>query len=354
MTLADQIIEATGSRVDRELYLGGIGEMAADISRCERFVFHPDAVSACAQLASSRPSSLLEATKFCRVPFKKVWMEWDCNHWDHLILDNRPKGYNNHVKKPIKIGCVIECLDDTFRRFGIAYAWTHSRETMLGATMDTPVNPCPMGFVVNWHDKWIPNDLSDLTTYLRSPEVKIQMVGNNAKYASDEREKAAVRELLSNRIPTFVPYAKPMVDRIKARGDRMMLDKIVSYAAHDLEGEYQYVIAMLCLLSSRNMTEKLPSQLDKLNRARRRRGKLPLLSHSTVTINLSRQDAARAAKLGITGLQLRQHIVRGHFKIRRGGVFWWRPFLRGDADAGKIVRDGYSVKNQPVGALVPA
>jgi hypothetical protein len=26
---------------------------------------------------------------------------------------------------------------------------------------------------------------------------------------------------------------------------------------------------------------------------------------------------------------MRRHLVRGHFKVGKSGVYWWRPFLRG-------------------------
>lgn len=46
---------------------------------------------------------------------------------------------------------------------------------------------------------------------------------------------------------------------------------------------------------------------------------------------------------GISREAARQHLVRGHFKIRRTGVYWWSPFLRGDGTRGTVKRVEYEV-----------
>ena len=39
----------------------------------------------------------------------------------------------------------------------------------------------------------------------------------------------------------------------------------------------------------------------------------------------------------------RAHFVRGQFKCRRTGIFWWTPFIRGDKALG-FVSKGYEVR----------
>jgi len=38
---------------------------------------------------------------------------------------------------------------------------------------------------------------------------------------------------------------------------------------------------------------------------------------------------------------MRMHLVRGHFKTRSTGIFWWSPFVRGHGDA--VERRHYEV-----------
>jgi hypothetical protein len=56
---------------------------------------------------------------------------------------------------------------------------------------------------------------------------------------------------------------------------------------------------------------------------------------------MSRSQARIAAARGIDREAARAHLVRGHFKIRRTGVFWWSSFLRGDAGKGELKRQEY-------------
>jgi len=43
----------------------------------------------------------------------------------------------------------------------------------------------------------------------------------------------------------------------------------------------------------------------------------------------------------MTRTEMRAHMVRGHFKVRRTGVYWWRAFVRGRH--GTVDRDRYQV-----------
>lgn len=49
------------------------------------------------------------------------------------------------------------------------------------------------------------------------------------------------------------------------------------------------------------------------------------------------------AASGIPTGQHRAHLVRGHFKVRKSGVFWWMPFVRGNQKLG-FVHKHYEVK----------
>ena len=95
--------------------------------------------------------------------------------------------------------------------------------------------------------------------------------------------------------------------------------------------------------TSRNLVECKSGDLARLNSARRRSGNRTLLDYSEVTISLSKRDRAAAKSHAVSSTDLRRHIVRGHFKVRKGGIFWWRPCIRGSAAAGTVVRTGYVV-----------
>jgi hypothetical protein len=114
----------------------------------------------------------------------------------------------------------------------------------------------------------------------------------------------------------------------------------------DLEGlglvEAQLAVSALAMLNSRNLVSTAPAT-GLYTRAARRRKERPLLSHSVVKITLSKRDRIAVDLHGISEREVREHLVRGHFKIKKRGVYWWRPHIRGNAIIGRIIHDRYQV-----------
>ena len=86
--------------------------------------------------------------------------------------------------------------------------------------------------------------------------------------------------------------------------------------------------------------------LERLNRQRARAGKLPLFSARPVKWNLTREErrAVRASTPFDAKARARamSHIVRGHVKVRKSGVFWWSPYFRNGEGTAPDGRD-YSI-----------
>jgi len=59
-------------------------------------------------------------------------------------------------------------------------------------------------------------------------------------------------------------------------------------------------------------------------------------------LRISRTVQNRGNAAGMTHAEVRYHLVRGHFKIRGGNVFWWSPHSRGRGGSGNL-RKGYEV-----------
>ena len=99
----------------------------------------------------------------------------------------------------------------------------------------------------------------------------------------------------------------------------------------DWVGESGYLIATLALLNSRNASET--EEVIANNKRRRLTGKPLLFDYHLVRIPQryrQRQHLSDQAD----PMQLRAHFVRGHFKVRRTGVFWWSAYQRGDPKLG--------------------
>jgi hypothetical protein len=110
----------------------------------------------------------------------------------------------------------------------------------------------------------------------------------------------------------------------------------------DWSGESVYLLAVLALLNTVNAVETRHVDLTGLNKQRAKRGVQPLANHYTLTI--SARLKARIGKVGHDPQHraLRAHLVRGHWKVRKTGIYYWHPFARGNRSKGTIEK-GYKV-----------
>lgn len=97
---------------------------------------------------------------------------------------------------------------------------------------------------------------------------------------------------------------------------------------------------VLSLLNAVNVPVKPHPIAPALQHARRRRGKPPLVTYSEVVVPGYRYSGNRPSN---STAETAIHMVRGHFKRRKTGIFWWHPHLRGSYDKG-VVLSQYMVK----------
>jgi hypothetical protein len=97
------------------------------------------------------------------------------------------------------------------------------------------------------------------------------------------------------------------------------------------------LFAFMLMLSARSALPQRAIAVDKLNRARRRAGKPPLLEHIEVSAPLySSSTAGTPGTRGPERRGPRLHHVRGHIVRRGAAVFWRVPHLRGSARLGQV------------------
>lgn len=106
----------------------------------------------------------------------------------------------------------------------------------------------------------------------------------------------------------------------------------------------KYIIKLIAILNCKNLffditVEKVS---ETVNRKRAKKGKQPLYEHRVLDIDFCKQGPGRSGLVGGSGSAMRAHLVRGHFKQRKTGLFWWSPFARGNANHG-IVNKEYSL-----------
>ncbi len=287
---------------------GDLRSFAATLKSAQRLTFEADTCAAIDSVTLGETAALVAALRHSRIPFSPLWTEID---FENL---SDPLGRDlSGPRFPRRVGVLFEGRNDDGTQFDCTVAASFGRKGSRTVQLD----PCGA-------DVDLKRAMVDAALFLRAPD-------------NIRNDPAAIEfnKLINSKLsPYMVPWhdaASPEERKryLKSRSGLFIL---------------RAMMAGLALLNSRNLVEIREHDLSDMNRRRKRSGKRELLSYSEVRINLSKCDKSAAKILNLSPAEIRQHIVRGHFKVRKGGVYWWRPFLRGSADVGRVIRTGYVIE----------
>jgi hypothetical protein len=103
-------------------------------------------------------------------------------------------------------------------------------------------------------------------------------------------------------------------------------------------GGPKFLLATLALLNARNASEIVDIDMTKSNK-RRKLLRKPLLYDYHLLCIPSRYKQRNVESAGEDTRQLRAHFVRGHFKLRKTGLFFWSAYQRGNVALGFAHKD---------------
>ena len=292
--LADQMLAPNTDM--REMTFGGFDQYQAVLRKAQRFVVDRSIGEVAGDM--SRPA-VRDVLPFCRLPYPTCWIE--------IAQQDRPffaeaftRGPNHAGSKtyqPARVGILCEQQGDNPQRFWATLAWSYSVADQLAQGITDPVALCHQGLSIfcDTHD----------------PELG---------------EPFTVHTMVA-------PYMRATMDAI-ARVDPDAIEQLARNANHDWAGEVWFWLAVLALLNAKNGASSTYTPApEALNRSRAKAGKLPLMDYHQLTLRIGPHDHGRG-RAGSSGDPMRAHTVRGHFKIRKTGIYWWRPFIRGDVAEG--------------------
>jgi hypothetical protein len=368
MRLSDHFLAAQGTPED----VGFATTMSKVIVQAERFEIHDEVARACGSLVSSRPSTLVAALPMCRLPYENVWMEWRGG-----LGKVRPGDRNAPI--PEKQGVLIQSNQGQVGF--MTWGWVHSAKALIGSDVreqDIPahaVNISPISIYFDWregHDvrntvrsmhkvilEKIPTHVRNwLEVYMEYMErrwnrqtdidvISHTFMGNSSwkHFVGNKAEIVAIQKMGRHLSPGMSPHGVVMAAYVLSHvQDEGEMRKFMLAWEADIQGEAMWVECFLAMLNSRNpVVEHEAADLTKLNKARVKRGKREFLGYKKTRLAMSRSQKRMADAKGVDREVARQHLVRGHFKIRKTGVYWWSPFLRGDALRGVVKREIYDV-----------
>lgn len=282
------------------LKLPGPERLAPQIANAEiRYVLRDEVARACAKLVYEQPALLLDSIDLVRVPSETIWLEW----YDHAA--SLPGSARSAAHR--RAGIYVE-TDASGRRGVIRSAWEE--------VPDCP-DRCPAA---------IEFDLDAVMTSRRG-DPSGHPVGNG-------------REDL------FRPLYDCMrltVDEEWSRYYRAASTSIgdtLQQVEETVRPDALFFLAFCLLFTMRGEVEFHPSELERLNRARKKRGQPTLLEYREVSAKVFAEPGY--SQLGknshSTRGPSRLHYVRGHFVRRKSSIFWRSAHLRGDARQGVAAR----------------
>jgi len=137
-------------------------------------------------------------------------------------------------------------------------------------------------------------------------------------------------------VPTFLHAVELLLDEYSVEETRSIM-------ANDVHEDLCHVLRMLALINARNIQQvPLIEAPERLNKKRLRCGKQPFFAYHTLNVFLSRTDPGWRKRMPDPQTVLAQfrglplHMVAGHFKHRKTGIFWWNPHTRGNEAYGKV------------------
>ena len=274
-------------------------------------------------IAGSDATKLESVLPFCRLPFPSVWMEWRGTSERFRNPDKHPAP---GTTIPDRFGVLCEKLAREQTAM-VSFAWGFKREGF---------QVCPFAAMADWREQ--PTMAFDTWSVTKKQDVfDVYRSDPRFKHNTDEQLwKLAQRGAVTPNLHMGLWW-----EHVKAG---IISNRHMQEWADDMAGETPFAEALLAILNAKNLAAVHPDTTDltKLNRARAKRGKPPMLQFRKVTVSLSRSATARASQRGDGAMPL--HTVRGHFKVRKSGIYWWSPYWRGDASVGVVSRTGYTVK----------
>jgi hypothetical protein len=313
--LIDEVLAAPTVDPIPESYMGVIRDR---LRKAMKFDLAPDfAVAAEALSVDFRTAS--KAIPFCRLPFKSVWVE--------VAQAIRPRYVTSKVHRPDtqmvpkRVGFLLETPDKDHKAFKAHQFWSFHTGTLSSSIMAMKFDPANM------------REDSPMALLRSDDDPEKHPLWSSAPIEARSRLLTSVAPVSAD-----FPFDK-YVESLQCDLTKVNADLLFDLAILDWSGEAMFILAFLALLNTLNAHEKVSSSLTKLNRSRIARGVLPLQDYYTLKIS-SRLKSRMNIKPDSEGHRdLRLGIVRGHFKVRKTGIFFWHPHWRGKSSVGVVEKD---------------
>lgn len=323
--------------------------LVADLSKAKIFIVDSEFGKAGLQVAGDRPSTLLKALPLCKLPYDSIWIEYPGS----IKVQDSGKG-----KPAERIGFLVKSFSSdtwlihlfwSFRNgevhtsfFSMSYSKdTFKRSAVMKSLINTPaVQDVAKSLGVS--SETLRQNMNRMLNCADDSSIAyLRTIGVNSS-----TEFASASELNEKFIPIPNPYFIPLFthaeEKLGAKGmTTWIASELQPQSANDWMGEQSALLSFIALLNSRNMCKsEVVESKRKNNRLKRITGDMHI--YRRLQLKLSTKKYASSAD-GQPSL-IRAHAVRGHFKVRKSGIYWWSDFMRGSLDVGTVDKEYSLIK----------
>ncbi len=316
--------------------------VAEEISAAQRFVIEPGTVATAQDVALSKPSSIIKALEFARVPAPLTWMEWSGWAKRSALAAHGIPFPEERGPQPYRVGALLRS-DKSGNGFRATIFWNHHdlKEPNMG--LHDLVYDGHEG--IGSHD--VPDGVREEISAMSDSPLNYYNVWKN----NPPELEALMRIAMAAGTERSVHFEKLILPFIAFQGPDAAL-AIAQAHEHDVGEEFPLIVAILILMNTVNGTESRASDLSRLNASRARKGKSPLLEHHTVVMRVPKRLRSRGTAPDDHGSRKAFHWQQGHFKHRTSGdgsrkAYWWSGHYRGDPEKG-TARTDHLVRAAPL------
>jgi hypothetical protein len=320
MKLADRVAQCHKSLTvqdpasGRELRLNGAESCAEYVAKSPlRFVLSDDLTRLCADLAYSKGARNLACADLLHIPAETLWIEWCIAPWQSALQRYGFGTQTQDAQSGGRRGALIRCPPNG-RRGTVRTFWTVGTELdVLASSMDAYFDfDTPEGEEPQSPDPQ------------HGPPIRVYDGGR-------QRGDVLARCFRFRYERTWAEYYG------SAALSHLENEAVTRHVLGTIAIDIPLLLAFLLLLASRTSLPRHLQSFERLNRARRKCGRAPLLDHIEVRAPvLPEYVPCGRSDPHSTRQSPRLHHVRGHLVRRGSNLFWRVPHLRGSARSGVV------------------
>nr|WP_250808093.1 hypothetical protein [Neorhizobium tomejilense] len=314
----EEALKTSGDKPYADFYAKVMTGIVSRLPEAEVFVLDPTASAMAVSVFLSRPSSIVQALQFVRLPAPKVWIEYS----NIAVRDAFAKAGNENtwIEGSVFIertGLLLTQRDELIEMEAIAQFKREDNSRVIEllsakCAFDTSASTA--------------RNLS----HAGPRKIDHEATGQAKRYydllSRDEKESAANADLRTR----FSSELHPDYEAVIPQVGMAHMAKMMAGHANDIYRMFTtQILPGLILINCRNAVEQeaIPAPL-KLNKARRAKGRTEIGPYKLIKLKLRDKVQRRYEEYGGTKRQIAGGLVIGHFKVRKTGVYWWSPFVR--------------------------